>query len=84
MSAIAHLVAQTKNARLLRARPLIKPPARPRVTASETVKRYGPMIQAMRADGLTYAQIGAKLDMASTSASSFLSRYRSAKAKGNL
>lgn len=87
MNAIQHQVAQTKNLKLLRARPITlqtKTPRHQREVASNTTRRYGPIVEAMRAKGLTYQQIGEKLGIAATSASSFLSRYRTGVRQGKI
>ena len=86
MNAIQHQVAQTINIPLLRARPATPEttPKHQRLVASETTKRYGPIIEQMRLEGYTYEQIGEKLDIATTSASSFLSRYRTGVRQGKI
>lgn len=87
MSAIHHQVQATKDLPLLRARPVTlqtRSSRHQQEVVSNTTLRYGPIVEAMRAEGLTYQRIGEKLGIAATSASAFLSRYRTGVRQGKI
>ncbi len=84
MNAIQHQVNQTKDLPLLQARPPERKPTRQHAVVSKAVRHYGPLVEKLRGDGLTYEQIGRKLEIAPKSASAFLSRYRTGARKGKI
>lgn len=86
--AIEHQVAQTLGRSFVPAPPSrpapVSQPRRRRAIVSESVRKYGPIIEALRAQGLKYSAIGTQLNMLPSSAGSLLTKYRQAKQKGLL